>query len=527
MTRHLQRIALSLGVTLGTLGLAEISLRWLNPNLEEVVSPLLYQRNSGDAYTPGKSPNSRIYVSGRRRVASHSPNGKRIMVFGASAAYGEMFTAFTAFPGIAEAALQRSLETPVEVLNLAHGGMGSRQVGEMAFRVLEHDQADLLVLYTGNNEYHELRALKARSDRYDAGAEMLRRRLSASYLYRQLREWFIPTEDMLAPPEGEKWLPVGRLDVTVDDDDRALGVALYGEHLRDIVLAAKEHGVPILLTTVASNLRDHLDNGTPGVLSREGEDALRELEGMVDKIPSARFAAEAGDRLHLIDTEAGLHKLGNLYLRAGLAAAARGAFERKEIAALRPMTSNRMMRDVVKELAHRYDVPFCDLEGALSAAATDGIPGNALFIDHCHPNAEGHTLLGLALAQCIADQDLLKLGPVSLSTEAPATNPLRVDHFRGHRPIPGIKQPAISVEPGTAEHHAAEGHRDFVADRFDQALSHYEEAAALGANADSIQHSIGLTHLYRGDMTRAREALKAAGEAGSADATAVLKTISP
>ena len=59
----------------------------------------------------------------------------------------------------------------------------------MVFRVLEHGGADLLVIYTGNNEYHELRALKARSDRYDAKAELLRRRLSKSYLYRQLREW--------------------------------------------------------------------------------------------------------------------------------------------------------------------------------------------------------------------------------------------------------------------------------------------------------------------------------------------------
>ena len=81
----------------------------------------------------------------------------------------------------------------------------------------------------------------------------------------------------LSSPEGEEWLPVGRMDVTVDQDDRALGVLLYREHLRDIILAAKERGVPVLLTTVATNLRNHLDNGTPGQPSATEQATLREL----------------------------------------------------------------------------------------------------------------------------------------------------------------------------------------------------------------------------------------------------------
>jgi hypothetical protein len=527
MANTIHRIALSFGFTLGTLVAAEVGLRWLTPELEEVVSPLLYQRNSGDAFTPGKSPGTRLYVSGRRRIATDVVSGKRILVFGASAAYGEMYSAFSAFPGVAESMLRTATDVPIEVLNLSHGGMGSRQVGEMVFRVLEHGQADLLVIYTGNNEFHELRALKARSDRYNAKAEMLRRRLSASYLYRQLREWFIPTEEMLTPPEGEDWLPVGRMDVTVDDDDRALGVALYGEHLRDIVLAAQEHAVPILLTTVASNLRDHLDHGTSGTLSQQGEAALHDLEAMVDKIPAARFAAEAAERLAVIDTEGGLHKLGNLYLRASLPQAAKDAFERKELAALRPMTSNRSMRNMVKHIGQKYGVPVCDLEASLADIASDGIPGNDMFIDHCHPNAQGHQHLGEALAQCIATEDLLKLGPIEVTTKPDSDNVFRVDHYQGHRPIPGIARLTNAHPPGSAEHAATAGHQAFVTDRFDQALGHYEQAVALGAPAQSIHHSIGLTQLYRGNIEQARAALLLATEAGGSDAGKVLSTLNP
>ena len=527
MAGILKRIALSVGITIAFIGVSEVILRTISPDLEGVVSPLIYQRNSGDAFTPGATPGTQVYVSGRRRVATHSVAGKRVLVFGASAAYGEMFTAFTAFPGVAEQKLRQATDVPIEVLNLAHGGMGSRQVGEMVFRVIEHGQADLLVIYTGNNEYHELRALKARSDRYNAEAEMLRRRLSASYLYRQLREWFVPTENTLTPPEGEEWLPVGRMDVLVDQHDRDLGVALYEEHLRDIVLAAQEHNVPVLLTTVASNMRDHLDNGTPGKLSKEGEDALGQLSAMVERIPRARFAAEAAKRLPLLDTEQSLHKLGNLYLRAKLPEAAKDAFERKELAALRPMTSNRRLRETVHNVGEKYGVPVCDLAHSLSEASTDQIAGKDHFIDHCHPNAAGHQILGQALAECIADQDLLKLGDIHLSDSTASKNVFRIDHYTGHRPIPGIQQSGGEYDENSIEGIVNQGHQQFVSDRFDQALSHYSKAAEQGAPAAHIQHSIGLTHLYRRDMTAARSALKKATEAGNLDSAKLLKTLAP
>ena len=303
MAGTIQRLGLSLGFTIAFIGGSELLLRAVSPELDDVVSPLIYQRNSGDAYTPGIDPGTRVYVSGRRRVATNRVPGKRILVFGASAAYGEMFTAFTAFPGVAEQRLRQSTDVPIEVLNLAHGGMGSRQVGQMVYRAIEHGKADLLVIYTGNNEYHELRALKARSDRYNAKAEMLRRRMSKSYLYRQLREWFVPTEDTLSPPEGEEWLPVGRMDVLVDQDDRDLGVALYEEHLSDIVRAAQQNNVPILLTTVASNSRDHIDNGTPGKLSADGEEALRHLAAIVGTTPKPEFLRQVEEKQSLISTD--------------------------------------------------------------------------------------------------------------------------------------------------------------------------------------------------------------------------------
>ena len=521
-----KKLLFTLLVVLGLLGGAELVLRVLMPDLEQVVSPLLYQRNSGQAFTKAKAPGTRRYVAGRGRTVTDKKAGVRILVFGASAAYGEMFSPLTAFPGQAETLLRRANpDRPVEVLNLAHGGMGSRQVGEMAFRALENDNPDLIVVYTGNNEYHELRALKARSDRYDPAAELMRRRLSKSYLYRTLRETLMPAADTLTPPDDETWLPIGRLDVTVDEKDRALGVALYREHLRNIVLAAQARGVPVLLTTVATNSRDHMDNATPGEPEQSERDALHALEGLAGATDKSRFKETVGTRIEAIKTEGGWHRLGNLFLRAGLPEAAADAFERKELAALRPMTSNRHMRRVVKELGATTGTSVCDLSASLAASADHGISGQGQFIDHCHPNADGHRVLGQALAACITDMGIGGLrGRATLSADA---QPFRVDSYSGHRKIPGFKTNPVRPDTTTAEGAALAGHQAFVMERYPAAIAHYELALSQGGDPAGVHHAIGLAAMYADDLARARRELSLAAEAGNAEAAAALLPLNP
>ena len=109
-------------ITVALLGATEGGLRLLRPDLQDVRSPLLYQQASGQAWTAGATPGSRIYVSGRRRVVANTPAGTRVLVFGASAAYGEMFTEFVSFPGWTQRYLRAAVpDKVVEVLNLAHG----------------------------------------------------------------------------------------------------------------------------------------------------------------------------------------------------------------------------------------------------------------------------------------------------------------------------------------------------------------------------------------------------------------------
>jgi len=333
-----------------------------------------------------------------------------------------------------------------------------------------------------------------------------------------MRDLIMPAEDTLAPPRDGTWLPIGRLDVTIDKDDRALGLALYEDHLRSIVLAAREHGIPILLTTVATNIRDHLDNGTPGQPSKQETAALNALQGMADKVPKGRFAAEANRLAPDIKTEGGLHRLGQLYLSAQLPEIAADTLARKELSALRPMTSNRAMRSTVKQLGQTYGIKVCDLAGALASSAPDGIPGNDVFIDHCHPNAAGHQVLGKALASCILEMGIGGLKHATQKITPDPLSPLRVDHYSGHRRIPGYQTNPTPPDKTTLQGMAMAGHQAFVQDRFDDALSAYQAALSMGDPSGHIHYSIGLTQLYRGNLSASRTAFQRALEAGVSSA---------
>jgi lysophospholipase L1-like esterase len=514
--RTFQRLGLGLILTTLLLATAEGGLRLLGPELQAIRSPLVYQQASGQAWTPGKSPGSKVYVSGRRRVVASKPAGLRVLVFGASAAFGELFTESTAFPAQAQRLLRAANpDQTLEILNLAHGGMGSRQVGEMVAKVLASERPDLIVVYSGNNEYHELRALKAASDRYDPQAELLRRRMSQSYLYRQLRDWVAPSQDTLAPPEGVEWLPIGRMDVLVDEDDRQLGRLLYREHLLSIVEMAEQAGVPLLLTTVSTNLQNHVDTSTPGVISAESERRLHDLGAQVDPSSADDFLAAAQALSPQLQTEGAQHRLGQLLLRAGLQTEALAAFEQAEALALRPMSADKHLRQSLLQIGQSTETPVCDLAGAMAEGAQSAVPGSAEFVDHCHPTAAGHERLGTALARCIAEQGLLPgythtaVAAAELTLSSTAADPYRLDHHRGHRDFPG--QPPTKLAPaGTALGATQRGHQAFLDSKYSAARRAYTRAGKLGAPAGATAVNQALTALYLLDLQAARQAAAAA-----------------
>ena len=397
-----------------------------------------------------------VWPWGRSRVAPSPAPGLRVQLYGESAAYGDGYTTWASMGGVLERSLRRTLGGPVDVLNLATPGVGSRQLAIMHRQALATERPDVVVLYICNNELHELRALKTVMPHYSARQELVRRRLWGSHLYR------LATRALVPPPEPyvvdpRTWPTIDRLQTVADADDRALAMHFYTQNLRAMIQAAQAEGVKVVLATVAVN---------------EAELLKREATG-----EQARLRDEA------------------LALRHTDPAAAAARWRAAESLAERPLAALPETWTAVRELAAEHDTTLCDVVELASAAGPNGLPATAWFDDHCHPSPQGHVVVGDALAACVLRALGESATPVS---GAPPQSPAgRLDGFLG---TTRVEVP----DDGTASAALLRGNTAAAQGRLPEAVRAWDDAERRGADPAVLALNRGLLALLANDLPRAR-----------------------
>lgn len=507
-------------VPLGLLALAEGVVRALGvAPTTEVRSPLPFQEQGAPFRT--LRPNEWVWPGDFPRSGPVGKPGLRIVVVGSSAAAGDGYTPFISFAGRLEAAL-RLLHPAraVEVVSIAVGGVASRHVvGQVNVALLA--RPDLVIVYTGNNEYHEIRALKHAWPGYSPEAQLIRARWGRSHLYRLLRDQLTP---MALPPTT---LPAGLglsdLHTRVDGPDRELVRLLYAESMRRMVAAGRAAGVPVMLTTVATNLSTHPDREA-APLSAEAQALLRDLGDALREKDLER-AVTIGEHPAL-SGELGTASVGRLLLDAGFAQAALPFLEAAEAQVGRPNRSDHTLRAIVRDVAIETGTPWCDTASAMVKASISGVPGADLFDDACHPNPRGHQVLGEAMLGCLIGIPGLepKVVPTdSLLAEANHPDPDRLDRWLDARDLSvrtampsAAPPPAEAGSPEAVAAQVLQGHLAFRARRFTEAKTAYLAAEQmLGPDAPrprraAMQVNVALVEVHLGNLDAAKSALEAA-----------------
>jgi hypothetical protein len=238
-----------------------------------------------------------------------------------------------------------------ELLNLGGLAYGSERLVQVAREALDYD-LDLLLIYSGHNEFEELRTKRqVRLSRLP-----LEKLLSHSALFRLPR-------DLLLRRRIEAWVAAERTrlmqppdtrasrETPFDPDERAARMVEFRANLERILAMAEDAGVPTIIGSVSSN------HWSPGLDEpKEGLSRLRSL------YRSGRYQ----EGLALADS----------LLRSESRHQASG--EENEI---------------IRDLAARHQLSLADVEAAIRAAEPHGVPGETLFLDHCHLKAEGMAIL--------------------------------------------------------------------------------------------------------------------------------------
>jgi hypothetical protein len=192
--------------------------------------------------------------------------------------------------------------------------------------------------------------------------------------------WWLLDRTLESSPTGNAGIP----KKAYTDSEKELVYAQFEQNVQSMVAACQNRGVPIVIATAASNLR--MPTGTSRAVPKaEVERLVRDVQ-MSGNSPLAlerRMAFYWG------------------MLLADKLQRPQDAIPFLEQALLdhrRPERANRRTNAILKDTASRNDVLLVDVEAAVSAKASDGIPGFDLFRDNCHLTERGYAIVQEAIA---------------------------------------------------------------------------------------------------------------------------------
>ncbi|HEX9007535.1 MAG TPA: hypothetical protein VF889_09585, partial [Bacteroidota bacterium] len=305
--------------------------------------------------------------------------------------------------------------TRIEMVNAGVTAVNSYTVADFTHEIMGYSP-DLLIVYMGHNEF--CGALGVGSTEM-GGASRLAVRAYLSLRQFRTVQLLRSLLTMVAPgakprfQEGKSLMEQIVRDPTIAYGSPEYETALreFRRNLLEIVETAQDHGVPILLSTLVSNLRDQppfvpaFAPATPAPLREKWEQAFREgarLEGAGDLAGAMR---EYGRAIGLDSSRADAHyRLARCLERGREGAGETGLREyvlAKDMDALR-FRASEDFNGVIRAVAAEKKVPLTDLTRAFIRESPGGVPDSTLFWEHVHPRFRGYFLMAKEFCRSMA-----------------------------------------------------------------------------------------------------------------------------
>ncbi|HEX2866601.1 MAG TPA: tetratricopeptide repeat protein [Ignavibacteriales bacterium] len=314
----------------------------------------------------------------------------RIFVLGESSTAGWPYAPNASFSRY----LQRKLtllypQRRIEVINLGMTAVNTFTMRDILPDVLR-EHPDVIIFYNGHNEYYgTLGTASSESfgkSRFLVNLMLKLERFKTFQLTENIIRYFSgifhsaakegadgSNETLMAKMVGESLVPY-------NSEAFRMGLEQFEGNMRDMLEMAKKAGVPVILGTLASNLKDQAPfvsvnaKGLP-----KADDVYRE----------ARECFSKGD----------FAKAKELFLKA------------KDLDALR-FRAPEEINSIIEKLGREFNCPVAPVEKDFDNASPEGITGKSLMTDHLHPNLKGYRLMGQSYYSTMKNYSLLpKAGP--------------------------------------------------------------------------------------------------------------------
>ena len=347
----------------------------------------------------------------QRMAVQKPPHTVRIFVFGESAAMGDPDPSYGAWRYLQTLLRERFPGTDFEVICVAMTAINSHAVLPIARECARRD-GDLWIIYMGNNEMvGPLGAGAGLNSRAPAMA-LVRMELAlkttriGQCLDGLMQRWVAPAS---AP---KTWGGLNMFEhhkLEYDDPNRLRAYKNFQKNLADILQAGHDARVPVILSTVGSNLKD-----CAPFASLHAANLNDTQKAKWDEAYQGGIAFEsAGDYQKALGQYAGAAAIdpqyaelqfrqGSCHLALTNSLQALAEFEKARDYDALAFRADSRINQIIKEAADTYTgkgVCFVDAEQALAQNSPDKIPGNEMFYEHVHLNFDGNYLLARTFAE--------------------------------------------------------------------------------------------------------------------------------
>lgn len=368
---------------------------------QQVALPLLSPATRADGTEMLRPTDTRLPF---QSIARAKPPGTlRVFAFGGSATAGLGYSPNVTFPRYLEQMLRAAApDASLELVNLGIVALSSSQVATMVEQVCAHYEPDLLIVYSGNNEFLEVHAQKY-ADKTASFGTKVRAALASTNVFRLLSPLVRPKAPVEAMTNRDLAASELRLteDVIIKEISlSAAEVTAIGEryefNMERIAAAALARDVPLALMTVASNWewrgREDIETGYFEQLVDEPGLTEAELQQRALTIISGHVTQAEGDEVH-----EWLFRRATLRRAMGNHVGAREDYRASMNADPHLRRALDAMNGRARRVAKRPGVALVDSVELLANSAEHGVVGFAEFYDYVHLTPRGALLLAAAL----------------------------------------------------------------------------------------------------------------------------------
>ena len=353
--------------------------------------------------------------------AHKDPSVYRVFCLGASTTQGFPYPPNGAYPAMLQNILSDLFpEKRIEVINCGITAITSHSVLDMEREILRKYRPDLLIIYTGQNEFYGVFGQASTLSLFK------NRTLLHFFLKLQRSKLVLLTRNTLndlfgkgirAPEHSSKTLmSIMAKDIVIDLNGRVFENTLnqYYRNLAEMCRAAKKHQTPIMLCSLVDNRKDlppfaskHCGNFSEKDTLKWNE-LCRNAAALLRQQRFEEAAEQLADALQIDSTYALTHyNLGRCYYALQQYDHARRHFQLAKDYDVIRFRAPSHFNSIIERVARTLDVPFVDCEKAFADASDHGIVGNNLLHEHVHPNLRGHLLIARTIAHTICDHALI------------------------------------------------------------------------------------------------------------------------